>query len=141
MDPESVPLTAFVTPFGRFQWKYMAFGLRNAPATFQRLINRLLAGLEEFAGAYLVDIFIFSNSWAEHLLHIYSVFERIRAAELTLKKSKCVFATAEIEFLGHNVGLGKVQPRRQAVQELLEFLRPSNQKQLRSYLGLAGYYR
>jgi hypothetical protein len=69
------------------------------------------------------------------------VLDRIRSAGLTIKKSKCVFATAEVEFLGHKVGLGKVEPRRQTVKALLEFPRPNNPKQLRSYLGLAGYYR
>jgi len=141
MDEESIPLTAFVTPHGQFQWRYMPFGLRNAPATFQRLVRRVLAGLETFTGAYLDDIIIFSSSWSEHLKHISLVFDRIRNAGLTIKKSKCVFATAEVEFLGHKVGLGKVEPRRQTVKALLEFPRPTNPKQLRSYLGLVGYYR
>ena len=119
----------------------MPFGLRNAPATFQRLVRRVLTGLESFTGAYLDDIIIFSSTWSEHLEHIKLVLERIRSAGLTLKKAKCVFATAEVEFLGHNVGLGKVEPRRQTVKALLDFPRPNNPKQLRSYLGLAGYYR
>jgi hypothetical protein len=141
MDPESIPLSAFVTAHGEFQWRFMPFGLRNAPATFQRLVRRVLTGLESFTGAYLDDIIIFSSTWSEHLEHIKLVFERIRSAGLTLKKAKCVFATAEVEFLGHNVGLGKVEPRRQTVKALLDFPRPNNPKQLRSYLGLAGYYR
>lgn len=141
MDDESIPVSAFVTSFGHFQWKYMPFGLRNAPATFQRLVKNVLAGLEDFTGAYLDDIIIFSKTWSDHLRHLYLVFSRIQKAGLTIKRSKCVFATAEVEFLGHKVGLGKVEPRRKTVQVLLEFPRPSNQKQLRSYLGLAGYYR
>jgi len=141
MEDESIPVSAFVTPHGHFQWRYMPFGLRNAPATFQRLVWEVLQGLEGFTGAYLDDIIIFSDSWKEHLQHIKLVFERIRQAGLTLKRSKCVFATAEIEFLGHKVGLGKVEPRRQTVQALIDFPRPTTQKQLRSYLGLAGYYR
>jgi hypothetical protein len=141
IDEKSVPLTAFVTPHGQFQWRYMAFGLRNAPATFQRLIYLVLAGLESFTGSFLDDIIIFSNSWEDHLCHIQQVFDRIKAAGLTIKKSKCVFATAEVDFLGHRVGLGKVEPRRKTVQALLDFPKPMDQKQLRSYLGLAGYYR
>jgi hypothetical protein len=141
MDEEAIPISAFVTPHGQFQWKYMPFGLRNAPATFQRLVNRVLKGLELFTGAFLDDIIIFSDSWSDHLKHIQLVFDRIRAAGLTVKKSKCVFATAEVDFLGHKIGLNKVEPRRQTVQALLDFPRPNNQKQLRSYLGLAGYYR
>ena len=141
MDEEAIPLSGFVTPQGQFQWKFMPFGLRNAPATFQRLVNRVLRGLEVFTGAFLDDIIIFSDSWSDHLKHIQLVFDRLRAAGLTVKKSKCVFATAEVDFLGHRIGLGKVEPRRQTVQALLDFPRPNNQKQLRSYLGLAGYYR
>ena len=141
MEDSSIPLSAFVTSHGHFQWRYMPFGLRNAPATFQRLVNRVLAGLESFTGSFLDDIIIFSSSWSDHIRHIQQVFDRIRSAGLTIKKSKCVFATAEVDFLGHRVGLGKVEPRRQTVQALLDFPRPNNQKQLRSYLGLAGYYR
>jgi len=141
MDENSIPVSAFVTPHGQFQWRFMPFGLRNAPATFQRLVRRVLSGLERFTGAYPDDIIIFSSSWSEHVNHIKLVFDRIRSAGLTLKRAKCVFATAEVEFLGHKVGLGKVEPRRQTVKALLEFPRPSNPKQLRSYLGLAGYYR
>jgi hypothetical protein len=119
----------------------MAFGLRNAPATFQRLINLVLAGLELFTGSFLDDIIIFSSSWEDHVNHIQQVFDRIISAGLTIKRSKCVFATAEVDFLGHKVGLGKVEPRMKTVQALLDFPKPMDQKQLRSYLGLAGYYR
>ena len=69
------------------------------------------------------------------------MFDRIKTAGLTIKKSKCVFATAEVDFLGHRVGLGKDEPRKKTVQALLDFPKPIDQKQLRSYLGLAGYYR
>ena len=141
MDQASVPVSAFVTPHGQFQWRFMPFGLRNAPATFQRLVQQVLSVMEGITGAYLDDIMIFSTSWADHVCHIKQVFDRIRSAGLTLKRAKCVFATAEVEFLGHKVGLGKVEPRRKTVQALLEFPRPTNPKQLRSYLGLAGYYR
>ena len=106
MDPDSIPMTAFVTPHGLFQWKVMPFGLRNAPATFERVVKRILAGCEAFSGSYLDDIIIFSSTWLEHLSHIQQVFDRIRFAGLTVKKSKCVFADAEVEFLGHKVGLG-----------------------------------
>jgi hypothetical protein len=141
MDEEAIPISAFVTPHGQFQWKFMPFGLRNAPGTFQRLVKQVLTGLEMFTGAYLDDIVIFSNSWHEHLKHIQMVFDRIRKAGLTLKKAKCVFATAEVEYLGHTVGLGKVAPRLAKVEAILKFPRPADRKQLRSFLGIAGYYR
>jgi len=119
----------------------MAFGLRNAPATFSRLVSKLLHGLEDFAAAYLDDILIFSETWDDHLKHLRAVFSRITNAGLTLNKQKCEFAVAEIDYLGHHIGLNKVQPREQKVAALLNFSRPTNRKQLQQLLGLAGYYR
>jgi len=74
VDEESVLISAFVTPSGHFEWRYMPFGLRNAPATFSRFVNRLLRELEHCSGAYLDDIVIFSDTWEEHLEHIKQVF-------------------------------------------------------------------
>lgn len=141
LDDASVPISAFVTPYGHFQWRYMPFGLRNAPATFSRLVSKLLMGLEEFCAAYLDDIIIFSNTWEEHLAHIHAVLTRVRSANLTLSPNKCHFAVAEVDYLGHHVGLGRVQPRAQKVQALLEFSPPTTRRQLQQFLGLAGYYR
>jgi len=78
LDEEAVPISAFVTSFGQFQWKYMPFGLRNAPGTLQCLVNRVLVGLDKYAAAYLDDILIFSNSWSEHILNIREVLKRIK---------------------------------------------------------------
>jgi hypothetical protein len=119
----------------------MPFGLRNAPATFSRLVTKLLLGLESFCAAYLDDIIIFSHTWSEHIQHIKQVFQRIRNANLTLNLHKCKFAAAEVDYLGHHVGLGRVQPRAKKVEALLAYPRPTNRKQLQSFLGLAGYYR
>ena len=141
MDKESVPLTGFVTPFGFFRWKYMPFGLRNAPATFSRLVHALLYGMETFCVAYLDDILIFSETWSDHLKHLNLVFTRVREAKLTLKLSKCEFAAAELDFLGHYVGLGKLLPREQKVKALIDFPRPVNRKGVQRFLGLAGYFR
>jgi len=122
LDDPSVPISAFVTPFGRFQWRYMPFELRNAPATFSRHVSKLLLGLDVYCAAYL-DV------------------SRIRAANLTLSPSKCCFAVAEVDYLGHHVGLGRVQPRAKKVQTMLDFPAPTNRRQLQQFLGLAGYYR
>ena len=141
MDEESIPLTGFVTPFKFFRWKYMPFGLRNAPATFSRLVQGLLYGLETFCVAYLDDILIFSETWSDHLKHLNSVFTRVREAKITLKLSKCEFAVAELDFLGHHVGLGKLLPREQKVKALVDFPRPTDRKSVQRFLGLAGYFR
>ena len=138
---QSIPLTGFVVPSGHYQWRYMSFGLRNAPATFSRLVRKLFMGMEKFCDAYLDDIIIFSRTWLNHLDHLRQVLLRIQQAHLTLNLKKCVFANAEIDFLGHHVGLNAIQPRVQKVEVLLRFPQPTNRKQVQSLLGLAGYYR
>ena len=126
LDDVFVPISAFVTPEGLFRWKYMPFWLKNAPATLSRLVAKLLQGLEMFRSAYLDDIIIFSDTWYEHLDHIKQVFDRIRNAGITLNKRKCEFAAAELDYLGHHVGLGKVEPKRQKVKAISDFPEPSN---------------
>jgi len=74
LDEYSGPISAFVTPNGHFEWRYMPFGLRNAPATFSRLVDKLLKGLERFCAAYLDDIIIFSDTWEDHMHHLKLVF-------------------------------------------------------------------
>ena len=141
LDEESVPVSAFVTPSGHFQWRFLPYGLKGAPATFSRLVTNLLRGLEHFSGAYLDDIIIFSDNWSDHLVHLKMVFTRIQEAGLTLNKKKFEFACAELDYLGHHVGCGKVSPRQHKVEALLTFPRPNTKKQIQSFLGLAGYYR
>jgi len=141
MCEESVPISAFVTPHGHFHWRCMPLGLRNAPATFQRLMWKVLAGLEDFICAFLDDVVIFSNSWSEHMQHLRIVFRRLQDAGLTLKKAKCVFATAVVDYLGHTIGQDSVQPRAAKEAAMIDFPRPLNRQQLRSFLGLVGYYR
>jgi serine protease inhibitor ecotin len=141
INSQSIPLTGFVTPHGHYQWRYLAFGLRNAPATFSRLIAKMLRGLDEFCDGYLDDLMVFSYSWIDHLSHLKRVLTRISDAKLTLNLKKCVFANAELDFLGHHIGLNSIQPRTQKVEALLGFPRPVNKKQVQSFLGLAGYYR
>jgi hypothetical protein len=119
----------------------MPFGLRNAPGTFQRLVDKLLSSCKDFAAAYLDDIIIFSNSWQEHVEHIRRVFDTIQGAGLTLKRSKCVFANASVEYLGHVVGVGRVEPRKLKVASILNFPRPTDKKVLRQFLSLCSYYR
>jgi hypothetical protein len=138
---EDIPLTGFVTPNGHFQWRYMSFGLRNAPATFSRLVRKLFQGMESFCDAYLDDVIIFSRNWDNHLMHLKQVLMKVWNAHLKLNLKKCVFANAEIDFLGHHLGLNSIQPRTQKVEALLKFPTPVNKKQVQSLLGLAGYYR
>ena len=79
----------------------MPFGLRNAPATFSRIVVKLLRGLDDFSGAYLDDIINFSPSWTAHAEHLRTVLTRVRDAHLTLSPTKCQFAAVDLDYLGH----------------------------------------
>ena len=138
---EDRPKTTFTTPFGLFQFLRMPFGLQGAPATFQRMIDRLLQGLGQFANAYLDDVVIFSESWEEHLRHIETVLTRLRESGLTAKPRKCQFGMAQCVYLGHVVGGGRVQVEHSKVEAIQRMPRPQTKKEVRAFLGLTGYYR
>ena len=104
-------------------------------------LAKKLSGYEEFAEAYFKDIVFFSNLWNEHLEHLRTVFLKIREAGLTLKSNQYDFTNAEIDYLGHHIGQGKVQPREAKIEAIVNFPRPVNRKQMQTFLGLAGYYR
>lgn len=135
------PYTAFRTPQGLFQFTVMPFGLQGAPATFQRLMDVVLAGTESFAAAYLDDIVIFSATWREHLLHLGDVLQRIHQAGLTIHPRKCAVAQEEVRYLGHVLGRGVIRPQKDKVQAVLDCPRPRSKKDIRSFLGLVGWYR
>ena len=133
--------TAFITPFGLFQFTRMPFGLSGAPATFQRLMDRVLRGHENYAAAYLDDLVIHSETWEDHLEHISAVLMALREAGLTAKLRKCQFAKAECVYLGHRVGQGKIVPEQSKIDAVQRFPVPTTKKHVRVFLGLAGYYR
>ena len=133
--------TAFTTPFGLYQFTRMPFGLQGAPATFQRMVDKILNGLNDFAGAYIDDVIVFSRSWSEHLQHLETVLRKIQQAGLTIKRKKCQFAMAECGYLGHVIGSGKVRPEVAKIQAVKNFEQPTSKTRVRSFLGLTGYYR
>lgn len=133
-------ISSFITPFGLFSYSVMSFGLRNAPATFQRLMNRVTAGLEGCA-VYLDDIVVFSDTWEQHLHRIRALFERLSAANLTVNLAKCEFARATVTYLGKVVGMGKVRPVSAKVIAINNFPPPQTKRELMRFLGMAGYYR
>ncbi len=141
MAKASQEKTAFVTPWGKYQFVTMPFGLVNAPSTFQHLMDQLLEGTQMFTAAYLDDVIIHSRCWEEHLEHLREILTRLRKAGLTIKESKCKFARNECEYLGHTVGNGKVHPLQAKVQVVQDFTRPITKKDVRAFLGLCGYYR
>ena len=133
-----MPKTAFSTPWGKFQFTRMPFGLSNAPATFQHLMHVALAGLESFCNAYMDDIIIFSDSWKEHLEHIQLVVEKLRQAGLRAKPSKCCWGIAFLSYLGHVAGKGKVSVPECKVKSIREFVKPVIKKDLHPFLVLLG---
>ena len=141
MAKTSRHLTAFTTPFGLFQFRVMPFGLQGAPATFQRLMDRVLKGLECYSAAYIDDLVTHSRTWGEHLDQVRNVLQRLREAGLTAKPSKCQFGMAQCVYLGHIVGNGAVRPERSKLQGVEAFSTPKYKKEVRCFLGLRGYYR
>ncbi len=142
IQPEDVPKTAFRTPLGLYQWKVLSFGLTNAPATFQTVMNNVLRPvLGKFVLVYLDDILIFSQNMDEHLQHLRTVLQLLRDNHLYAKMSKCVFARTELEFLGHILsgdGL-RVDPKKTSA--VADWPVPRDISQLRSFLGMANYFR
>lgn len=138
----SIPKTAFNTRSGKYEFIAMPFGLCNAPATFQRIMNDALRDfLGKFVVVYLDDIVIYSDSDEEHEKHLEQVFETLRKHELYAKPSKCVFGTPTLDFCGHIVGNGQVKPNAAKIQAILDWPTPRNVHEVRQFLGLASYYR
>ena len=134
--------TAFVCEYGQYEFNRMPFGLTNAPSTFQRLMNKILKPvLYKSALVYLDDIIIFSKTVDEHIKHISTVFKLLAQNGLKLKAKKCDFFKTKIDYLGHVVSSEGVAPDDKKIISILNYPEPRNQKELSSFLGLAGYYR
>jgi hypothetical protein len=137
-----VEKTAFSTPFGHFQFKVLCFGLTNAPATFQRLMNRIFGPyLGKFVLVYLDDILIMSRTPEEHLTHLRLVLDILRQHKLYAKLSKCEFGRSHLKFLGHVVGAGTVSVDPAKMKVLEDWPWPRSITELRGFLGLANYFR
>ena len=142
MDPKSQAMTAFISHKGLYQFKVMPYGLMNAPATFQRLMDIVLAGLKwQCCLVYIDDVIIYSPSFNQHLNDLTEVFEALRGANLTLKTSKCHFCRKEIKYLGHIITQNGVKPDPDLVSAIKEFPQPQKIKDVQAFLGLTGYYR
>ena len=134
--------TAFVTPDGHYEWLVMGMGLTNAPATFQRLMYKVLGGLLwTNSMAYLDDIVVFSESFEEHLVDLAAVFERIRSAKLKIKPPKCSFAKTGIQYLGFIITPEGIEVDPANTAKVAQFPPPADKTDVRSFLGLTSYYR
>ena len=132
--------SAFVTPFGLYEFNVMPFGMKTSPATFIRLMDKVIDGYQN-AVAYFDDIIIYSSTFEEHLEHIRVILEKLKAANLTVRPSKCQLGAREIVCLGHVIGSGKIQADPTKISAMRDFPLPITKKNMRSFLGLTGYYR
>ncbi|KAJ9516475.1 hypothetical protein QJQ45_011175 [Haematococcus lacustris] len=136
------PKTAFLTPMGQFQFKVLCFGLTNAPATFQRVMNNVFRPLiNKSVLVYIDDILVMSNTAEEHVRHLKEVLELMRQHKLYAKRSKCEFNKTELAFLGHIVGEHGIAVDPTKVKVVREWHVPRNLKDLQAFLGLANYFR
>ena len=140
LNPDSKSKTAFVTAFGKWQFRRMPFGVKNAPAWFQRHMDQLLKRHDN-ADAYIDDVCVYSDTWEEHLSHLEKTLEILSEAGLTVKLCKCSFARSQVQYLGHYIGGGKIAPVDAKIQAIAAMDRPSTKKGLRRFLGMASYYR
>ncbi|KAL5720791.1 hypothetical protein ACHQM5_013426 [Ranunculus cassubicifolius] len=137
-----IPKTAFSTHIGHYEFKVMPFGLSNAPATFQGLMNDIFANqLRKYILVFFDDILIYSKNLQEHLQHLSEAFSILRQHQLKVKRSKCQFAQAQIEYLGHLISASGICADPIKIEAVRQWPSPRTPKGLRGFLGLSGYYR
>ena len=142
VNPGDNDKTAFICPRGMYRFRTMPFGLCNAGATFQRLIDIVMTGLNmDICVVYLDDIIVYSNGLGSHLNRLVTVFERLRSAGLKLKPEKCSLFQKSVSFLGHVISDRGISTDPQKIKAVMEWPAPSSVRDVRSFLGLAGYHR
>jgi transposase InsO family protein len=142
LDEDAQEKSAFVTRGGLWKWKVLPFGLTSAPATFERLMERVLSGLQwQTLLLYLDDVIVFSQTFSQHMERLGEVLKRFRMAGLKLKPSKCELLKPRVAYLGHVVGPDGVSTDPQKVEAVKHWPIPRCQTDLRSFLGFVGYYR
>ena len=140
MRKEFKDLTTFTCKYGTYRFEVMPFGLKNAPATFQRMMSKLLKDVP-FARVYLDDVVIFSKNAKDHASHVAQVLEIIHQANLKLKLKKCCFFQRRVELLGHYVSGDGVEVDATKTDRIAKAPTPSSKSELRSFLGMCSYYR
>ena len=140
MSRRAQELSAFVTPDGLFQYRVMPFGMKNAPTTFQRMMNKVIAGLDG-CETYIGDLVLYSDSWEIHIKLLREFFCRVRDAHLTVNFSKSEFCRTRVVFLGHIAGQGEVAPVASKVDAIVNFPTPGDKHKVMRFLGTARYYR
>lgn len=142
LTEEAKPKTAFVTPDGQWEFNRMPFGLANAPAFFQRTVNKALGSLRfHTAVAYMDDILVPSKTVDEGLTKLEAILKNFRAANLTLKLTKCNFFQTSVEFLGFEISIDGIRPGTKKTDAVRNFPVPENVHNVRQFVGLASFFR
>ena len=141
LDDESKAKTVFITPFGKYKFNAVPFGLAQAPTYFQQLISIVLLDCSDFTMAYLDDIIIFSQNEQEHLKHIEIIFRKLKKAGLKPKESKYDFFKKEIHYLGHLISVNGIEPLPEKLDSIRNMPKPRSPKEIKQFLGLTSYYR
>ena len=142
MKEDSAEKTAFATHCGAFEFRVMPFGLINAPSMFQRLMERVLEGLTPArCQVYIDDVLVVGATFEEHLTNLEAVFVRLREAHLKLKPTKCQLMRSEVQYLGYRVSAEGISPDPTKLEAVKSYPAPTNVHKLRSFNGLASYYK
>lgn len=142
MHENSIHKTGFITKYGVFDWCVLPFGLTSAPATFQRLMTRILQPLfGKCVHVFIDDIIVYSRTLNEHVQHLEQVFKICKEANLRIKLAKCTFASDSVEYLGHQITREGLKPTDRNVKKVQDMVIPKDKSDVRSFLGMVGYYR
>jgi hypothetical protein len=140
--PSDIPKTAFSTRYGLYDFTVMSFGLTNAPAYFMNLMNKVfMEYLDRFIVVFIDDILIYSKNDSDHEEHLRMVLQKLRDNQLYAKFSKCEFWLDEVPFLGHIISKGGISVDPAKVTAIVGWKIPKTVKEVRSFMGLAGYYQ
>ncbi|XP_071551747.1 uncharacterized protein [Panulirus ornatus] len=133
-------ISAFITPVELYEYRVMPFGKRNSPGTFQRTMNFLFQDLDKVE-VYFDDIIVYSDTWYNHMHRLSAVLRKLQDAHLTIKLAKSTFCSAQVTYLGHEIGKGNVRPKSANVSAILSYPTPDTKKSWMRFLGMAGFYR
>ena len=133
-------ISCFVVGGQTYKCHVMPYGMKNAPATFQRLMNKVVQGMSNCV-VYLDDVVVYTSDWDTHMSELGTLFSRLSAAHLVVNLKKCAFVSAQVQYLGYVVGHGQVRPPDSKIKAISNFPPPQNRRELRRFLGCIGYYR